>query len=196
MASPWGWTGGHSKLFSIEMSAIRGMLWLQGRLRCLGSSSHLKLRFGGGYLLEVHAADDEGVQARLAAFIARELGGEPSEDRHFGRAKFRLPVRGQVIPFAPQPCRHSAVSTFIHGFCGGSQSTPSFAWRFLWQSKVYCPKTILQRVRSDREEFRHHSGSGRGNWTVLHYSFNEKEHASHVLSSLNREGADTLKPQC
>ncbi|CAL8463070.1 g2604 [Coccomyxa elongata] len=69
----------------------------QGRLRCLGSSSHLKLRFGGGYLLDVHAADDEGVQARLAAFIARELGGAPSEDRHFGRAKFRLPVRGQAM---------------------------------------------------------------------------------------------------
>ncbi|EIE27381.1 P-loop containing nucleoside triphosphate hydrolase protein [Coccomyxa subellipsoidea C-169] len=69
----------------------------QGRLRCLGSSSHLKLRFGGGYLLEVHAADDDAAQARLAAYVARELGGEETEDRHFGRAKFRLPACGQSM---------------------------------------------------------------------------------------------------
>jgi hypothetical protein len=71
-------------------------LVLQGRLRCLGSSSHLKLRFGGGFLLEVHAADDDAAQARLAAYVARELGGTETEDRHFSRAKFRLPARGQV----------------------------------------------------------------------------------------------------
>lgn len=72
------------------------ILTVQGRLRCLGSSSHLKLRFGGGYLLEVHAADDEALQARLAAFVAAELGGQELEPRHFGRAKFRLPAGCQV----------------------------------------------------------------------------------------------------
>ena len=71
---------------------------LQGRLRCLGSSSHLKLRFGGGYLLEVHAADDDGVQARLAGFVTRELGGQPLGSGHFGRVKFRVPAGGQVRP--------------------------------------------------------------------------------------------------
>jgi hypothetical protein len=68
----------------------------QGRLRCLGTSSHLKLRFGGGYLLEVHAADDEAVHARLAAFVGRELGGQEVEPRHFGRAKYRLHAGRQV----------------------------------------------------------------------------------------------------
>jgi hypothetical protein len=68
----------------------------QGRLRCLGSSSHLKLRFGGGYLLEAHAADDAGVQARLADYVTRCLGGRPLGEWHFGRAKFLMPSRGQV----------------------------------------------------------------------------------------------------
>lgn len=69
---------------------------MQGRLKCLGSSTHMKQRFGGGYLLEVHCADNDDAQARLAAFIGRELGGEETEDRHFGRAKFRLPIGGKV----------------------------------------------------------------------------------------------------
>ncbi len=70
---------------------------VQGRLQCLGSTSHLKLRFGGGYLLEVHAPDDEALQARLAAFIARELGGQEDEERHLGYSKYRLPAERQVI---------------------------------------------------------------------------------------------------
>ena len=74
----------------------KALLQLQGRLRCLGSSSHLKLRFGGGYLLEVHAAEDEGVQVRLAGFVTRELGGQPLGSGHFGRVKFRVPAGGQV----------------------------------------------------------------------------------------------------
>lgn len=69
---------------------------VQGRLQCLGSPSHLKLRFGGGYLLEVHAPDDEALQERLTAFIARELGGQQDEERHLGYAKYRLPADGQV----------------------------------------------------------------------------------------------------
>ncbi len=74
---------------------------LQGRLRCLGSSSHLKARFGGGSLLEVHAAVEEPVQARLAAFVARELGGRPLGEGQFGRAKFRLPAGAQVRALQP-----------------------------------------------------------------------------------------------
>ena len=74
---------------------------LQGRLQCLGSTSHLKLRFGGGYLLEVHAPDDEALQARLGAFIARELGGQEDEGRHLGCAIYRLPAERQVNPLLP-----------------------------------------------------------------------------------------------
>ena len=73
-----------------------GLRLLQGQLQCVGSTSHLKLRFGGGYLLEVHAPNDEALQARLAAFIARELGGQEDEERHLGCAKYRLPAERQV----------------------------------------------------------------------------------------------------
>ena len=69
---------------------------LQGRLECLGSTSHLKLRFGGGYLLEVQAPDDEALQARLGAFIVRELGGQADEERHLGHTKYLLPAEHQV----------------------------------------------------------------------------------------------------
>ena len=68
----------------------------QGRLQCLGSTSHLKLRFGGGYLLEVQAPDDEALQARLGAFIVRELGGQADEERHLGHTKYLLPAEHQV----------------------------------------------------------------------------------------------------
>ena len=69
---------------------------MQGRLQCLGSTSHLKLCFGGGYLLEVHAPDDEALQTRLAAFIAHELSGQEDEERHLGCAKYRLPAQRQL----------------------------------------------------------------------------------------------------
>ncbi len=62
----------------------------------MGSPSQLKLRFGGGYLLEVHAPDDEALQERLAAFIAHKLGGQQDEDRHLGCTKYRLAADGQV----------------------------------------------------------------------------------------------------
>ena len=68
----------------------------QGWLQCLGSISHLKLRFGGGYLLEVQAPDDEALQARLSAFIARDLGGQADEERHLGHTKYLLPAEHQV----------------------------------------------------------------------------------------------------
>ena len=68
----------------------------QGRLQCLGSTSHLKLRFGGGYLLEVQAPDDKALQARLGAFIVRELGGQADEERHLGHTKYLLPAKHQV----------------------------------------------------------------------------------------------------
>ncbi len=99
----------------IDSELSLSALW-QGRLRCLGSSSHLKLRFGGGYLLEVHAADDDMAQARLAAYVARELGGEETEDRHFSRAKFRLPARGQVTNDTLMLLTPSVI--YLHRFTG------------------------------------------------------------------------------
>ena len=77
---------------------------LQGRLQCLGSTSHLKLRFGGGYLLEVQAPDDEALQARLGAFIVRELGGQADEERHLGHTKYLLPAEHQVGPLTVLYC--------------------------------------------------------------------------------------------
>ena len=86
---------------------------VQGRLQCLGSPSRLKLRFGGGYLLEVHAPDDDALQERLAAFIARELGGQQDEGRHLGYAKYRLPADSQVGPCLL--CRDMRRAVHMHG---------------------------------------------------------------------------------
>ena len=48
----------------------------QGRLRCLGSPSRLKARFGGALALEVQAGAGAAAQAALAAWAATELGAE------------------------------------------------------------------------------------------------------------------------
>ena len=48
----------------------------QGRLRCLGSPSRLKARYGGTLALEVQAGAGAAAQAALAAWAAAELGAE------------------------------------------------------------------------------------------------------------------------
>ena len=48
----------------------------QGRLRCLGSPSRLKARYGGALALEVQAGAGAAAQAALAAWAAAELGAE------------------------------------------------------------------------------------------------------------------------
>ncbi len=47
----------------------------KGRLRCLGSSVHLKSRFGAGYTLSV-AAPDEAARARVKGVFRETLGVE------------------------------------------------------------------------------------------------------------------------
>lgn len=48
----------------------------QGRLRCLGSPSRLKARYGGALALEVQAGASAEAQAALAEWAAAELGAE------------------------------------------------------------------------------------------------------------------------
>lgn len=48
----------------------------QGRLRCLGSPSRLKARYGGALALEVQAGASAAAQAALAAWAAAELSAE------------------------------------------------------------------------------------------------------------------------
>jgi hypothetical protein len=69
----------------------------QGRLRCLGTPTHLKARYGGGYILECDAPDDATSRAALAAFVADKLGGVSAEERHMGRARFLLPRAGRQL---------------------------------------------------------------------------------------------------
>ncbi|KAK9833394.1 hypothetical protein WJX81_001382 [Elliptochloris bilobata] len=63
----------------------------QGRLRCLGSPSRLKARYGGALALEVQAGAGEAAQAALAAWAAAELGAV-LQSQHLGRARFSLPA--------------------------------------------------------------------------------------------------------
>ena len=99
------------------LSFISARALLQGRLQCLGSTSHLKLRFGGGYLLEVQAPDKEALQARLGAFIVRELGGQAHEERHLGHTKYLLPAKHQVecSVFSQSSEVQTAAFTLQHG---------------------------------------------------------------------------------
>jgi hypothetical protein len=137
---------------------------VQGRLQCLGSPSRLKLRFGGGYLLEVHAPDDDALQERLAAFIARELGGQQDEGRHLGYAKYRVPADGQVGPCLL--CRDMRCAVHMHGtrhshdVCEATgencikhaawpwQSRPSSHFRFLVLQSMARVFRLMEEARS------------------------------------------------
>jgi ABC-type multidrug transport system ATPase subunit len=54
-----------------EALADRIAIMTLGRLACVGTSLHLKSRFGGGYLLTLAAANVEGAPAAIEAFVAQ-----------------------------------------------------------------------------------------------------------------------------
>eukprot|EP00884_Botryococcus_braunii_P019123 jgi/Botrbrau1/5895/Bobra.0366s0073.1 len=69
----------------------------QGRLKCLGSPTHLKELYGGGYVLECDAAADTAALNALTRFVAEELRGFPAEEGHAGRARFLIPRSGAPL---------------------------------------------------------------------------------------------------
>ena len=60
-----------------------------GRLRCLGSIQHLKLKFSNALFLELHTAETE--VARVTQWLQATFRGAELVEQHWGRLKFSLP---------------------------------------------------------------------------------------------------------
>jgi ABC-type sulfate/molybdate transport systems ATPase subunit len=75
-----------------EASALcsRIGIMVSGRLACLGSSQHLKSKFGQGYLLEAKVADPSR-EAELLQFVHTLSPGAVVNESHHGHVKFSLP---------------------------------------------------------------------------------------------------------
>ena len=67
-------------------------IMVDGRLRCLGSVTHLKSAHGGGYTLELRCAP--AACARAAAVLAAALPAATLQEEQAGRLTFALPQRG------------------------------------------------------------------------------------------------------
>jgi ABC-type multidrug transport system ATPase subunit len=65
-----------------EALCNRVAIMVNGRFRCLGSSQHLKSRFGGGYSLEIKISISASKQAvtEITNFVARAMPGSKYED--------------------------------------------------------------------------------------------------------------------
>lgn len=70
----------------------------QGWLKCLGSPTHLKEVYGGGYVLECETPPDGSTLDALTRFVRQKLRGFPAEAGHGGRARFLIPRSG--LPLA------------------------------------------------------------------------------------------------
>lgn len=75
---------------------------VQGRLRCLGSPSRLKARYGGALALEVQAGAGAAAQAALAAWAAAELGAELQVRPRGGRV-LMSPNKGEGFRVQERP---------------------------------------------------------------------------------------------
>jgi len=60
-----------------------------GRLRCLGSTQHLKDKYGAGYTLELKVPE-QGVAA-VEEFVANTFAGADQTERHGGQLRYDIP---------------------------------------------------------------------------------------------------------
>ncbi|GBG84246.1 hypothetical protein CBR_g38217 [Chara braunii] len=77
-----------------ECEALCGRVGVMvaGQLVCLGSTQHLKSRFGVGYHLELRS-DEERVSS-VKTFVETEFTGAILEEEHGERLKYQLPIEG------------------------------------------------------------------------------------------------------
>jgi len=63
-------------------------IMVAGQFRCMGTTTHLKVKFGGGYSLTVRAEGDEGTT--VAELIAAQLPTAELVRAHLGRLMYKL----------------------------------------------------------------------------------------------------------
>ncbi|GAB5372764.1 hypothetical protein AAMO2058_001692700, partial [Amorphochlora amoebiformis] len=68
---------------------------VNGSLQCIGSSQHLKSRFGTGYHMEIQTAESEGAIERVKEFILHQICSDAIILKAFGgKLRFELPKIG------------------------------------------------------------------------------------------------------
>src|SRR3954467_15325078 len=69
-----------------------------GRLRCIGSTQHIKNRFGNGYQLDVNVADEKAGVEATKQFVRENFPGSTLVEFHGARLKYQLPfVQGMPL---------------------------------------------------------------------------------------------------
>ncbi|XP_047388210.1 phospholipid-transporting ATPase ABCA7 [Sciurus carolinensis] len=68
-------------------------IMVNGRFRCLGSTQHLKRRFGAGHTLTLRVPEDQ--RERAVAFVVAAFPGAELREAHGGRLRFQLPQGGR-----------------------------------------------------------------------------------------------------
>merc|ERR1712159_32758 len=79
-----------------EALCTRLGIMVSGRFRCIGSSQHLKNRFGGGYCLEIKTPSSEDCTP-VTEFVEGTFAGARCLERHVGTVKYHLPKGGNAL---------------------------------------------------------------------------------------------------
>jgi len=69
-------------------------IMVAGQFRCMGTTTHLKVKFGGGYTLTVRAEGDEA--AKVSDAIATQLPEAQLDRAHLGRMLYKLPATAPI----------------------------------------------------------------------------------------------------
>merc|ERR1711988_1224394 len=80
-----------------EVLCTRLTIMVDGQLRCLGTPTELKAKYGGGYTLMIKALHSQDLDqlARIRSFLAAHLPSATLSEESVGLFRYRLGGRGQ-----------------------------------------------------------------------------------------------------
>lgn len=78
-------------------------IMVNGRLRCVGSSQHLKSKYGGGLEMEIKTRDDEKCVNRIKAFVTNLVPSVRLQEDFGGKLRYSLPRMAPVNGAAVSP---------------------------------------------------------------------------------------------
>ncbi|XP_075213435.1 phospholipid-transporting ATPase ABCA1-like isoform X2 [Lycorma delicatula] len=73
-------------------------IMVNGEFKCLGSSQHLKNKFGGGYSLAVHCPEGENTVQSVKEFVSLKLDKMILQEEHHTRLRYQLPPSTHSLP--------------------------------------------------------------------------------------------------
>lgn len=131
-----------------EALCTRLAIMVNGRFRCLGSSQHLKGRFGAGHTLTLRVPPDQPEPA--IAFIRITFPGAELREVHGSRLRFQLPPGGRCT--LTRVFRELAAQGRAHGVEDFSVSQTTLEEVFLYFSKDQGEEEESSRQEAEEEE--------------------------------------------